>query len=357
MAAAADAGAGVSDAVASDNWFEALRTAPSAASEGALAAATACLGHYDTDMDGVLDRAEVQRLLADLLVDVHGRPEALSDAVLDRLWGRLAGESTTRSVIDLEALHAAWGAWIGAALRPRAALLIVDVQNDFIDGTLALKACPAKQDGGAVVPVINGLRASAPYLLVVTTLDAHPADHCSFVDNVSRQKLHASTPVTAVAARAFDTVLLEGEPPVPQTLWPVHCVQGTWGHQLHRDLVTAPTDVVLLKGTRSDVDSYSAFWDNAKLSATSLHASLTKAGVTDVVVCGLAYDVCVRATVLHARELGYRTTLVEDACAGVAPEGIAAARAEMLAAGVCLTTADRVPALVRGLWRPAVLAL
>ena len=323
--------------------------------------AARCVAHYDADADGVLDRAEFQGMLADLLIGDDGGPAAVSDAVLERLWTAAAvatGEEKEKEKdgVDAAGLAAVWDTLVVPLLRPRAALLIVDVQNDFIDGTLALRHCPAGQDGAATVPTINRLRAAAPFELVVTTMDAHPQDHCSFIENVAAQRLHAASAVTAADAKAFDTVLLDGAAPVPQKLWPAHCVQGTWGERLHADLVVAPTDVVLRKGTRSDVDSYSAFWDNARLSATGLLEPLRRAGITHVVVCGLAFDVCVHATAMHAAEHGFRTVVVEDACAGVAHEGIAAARADMLAHGVHLTTADRVPALVAGQSRPAAFA-
>jgi len=326
--------------------------------------ASACIARYDADEDGVLDRAEIQRLLADLLDDDDasaGRKAArLSDAQLDTIWALLTGGRSDSGGVSAADLAAVWPAWIAPILRPCTALIIVDVQNDFIDGTLGLKFCPAGQDGAAVVPRINRLREAvgAAFALVVTTADAHPADHCSFIDNVAKQRLHPSSPLTAVDAKVFDTVLLDyNGRAIPQKLWPAHCVQGTWGEEFHADLVRRPTDVLLRKGTRADVDSYSAFWDNARLAATGLHDTLRAAGVTDVVVCGLAFDVCVHATVMDAVELGYRTILVEEACAGVTAEGIASARTAMQAAGVLLMPADAVPSLTEGTHRPATLAV
>jgi nicotinamidase-related amidase len=338
-----------------ESFFDEVGGGADAAAASALAA-SACMRHYDADEDGVLDGAELQQLAAHWLTRADGVPEPLTDAQLERVLEVLGGDVGTGTVGEA-GLAAAWPTVVAPSLRPRAALLIVDVQNDFISGSLALRDCPAHEDGAAVVPVVNHLRATAPWALVVTTMDAHPPDHCSFVGNVHLHKLHPHTPVAAAAARALDTVWLAGDPPVPQILWPAHCVQGTWGEQLHPDLVVAATDVVLRKGTRADVDSYSAFWDNAKLAPTGLLAILQRAGVTDVVVCGLALDVCVRATVLDARAHGLRTTVVLDACRGVDPDGMRAACDAMAAAGAYLTTADEVPAVLQGRRRPATLAL
>lgn len=183
---------------------------------------------------------------------------------------------------------------------PKSALVIVDVQNDFIDGTLALKRCEAKQDGADVVPCINHLIETVPFDVIAYTLDWHPEDHVSFIENVSRRKLSSNSPIQR-NIKIFDTVIFENYPDVEQKLWPAHCVQGSFGAELHPDLkvIDEHTDkmrrsvVYVKKGSKSDIDSYSAFFDNCKLNETSLNSDLKKHGITDLYVCGLAADVCV----------------------------------------------------------------
>ena len=176
----------------------------------------------------------------------------------------------------------------------------MDVQNDFIDGTLALKNCPAKQDGAEVVPCINYMLDNVPFDVIVYTLDWHPADHCSFIENVHIRKLTENSP-SKKNIKAYDTVIFEDYPDIEQKLWPAHCVQNSPGSQLHPDLIVVDekTDpmrrhvVYTKKGSKSDIDSYSAFFDNCKLNETTLNIDLKKLGVNELYVCGLAADVCV----------------------------------------------------------------
>ena len=114
--------------------------------------------------------------------------------------------------------------------------MVVDVQNDFISGSLALRNCPLKHEGEDVVPVINQLKKDCKFDLVLFSLDWHPEDHCSFITNVSKYPLHASSKITAENAKVLDSVVYEGVPPQPQVMWPVHCVQESDGAKLHKDL-------------------------------------------------------------------------------------------------------------------------
>lgn len=153
--------------------------------------------------------------------------------------------------------------------------------------------------------------------LVVYSLDWHPSDHISFVDNIKTRLLHESSPLDVDSACVFDTVIFDGSPPMKQRLWPRHCVQDSWGSELHKDLKIVDKSIKVYKGTNPEIDSYSVFWDNAKLSETTLSAQLKMKGITDIYVCGLAYDVCVGATAVDAISSGYRTILIDDCCRGV----------------------------------------
>ena len=170
-------------------------------------------------------------------------------------------------------------------------LIIVDVQNDFCPG--GALAVPA---GDVIVPGIN--KMAAAFDPVVTTQDWHPANHGSFAAN------HPG-------AKPYDMGTLSGR---PQVLWPTHCVQGTVGAAFHPDLRVLAMNFV--KGTDSDADSYSGFFDDGGKS-TGLHEVLSAHRVSNVFVCGLATDYCVKFTVLDAIRLGYRTSVIEDLCRAV----------------------------------------
>lgn len=174
------------------------------------------------------------------------------------------------------------------------ALILVDIQNDFCPG-----GALAVPQGDQVVPVANRLMEAVDW--VVATQDWHPADHGSFA---------SSHP----GRRPFEQIELDG---LPQMLWPSHCVQWTGGAQFHPGLDTRRLQRVFPKGTRPDLDSYSGFFDNGHRQATGLGEWLRSRGVSELLVCGLATDYCVRATALDAVQLGFRTTVVSDACRGV----------------------------------------
>lgn len=174
------------------------------------------------------------------------------------------------------------------------ALIMIDVERDFCPGgSLAVK------EGNAIVPVLNQLIEEFHDAgdLVVATRDMHPADHCSFV---------TSHP----GASLGDIVECDG---LEQILWPVHCVVGTPGGEFHPDLDTDKVDIFVDKGVDSNVDSYSAFFDNAHRRDTGLAARLKDAGVSEVWIVGLAIDYCVRASALDALELGFDVVLVPEA--------------------------------------------
>ncbi len=174
------------------------------------------------------------------------------------------------------------------------ALILVDIQNDFLPGG----ALPVP-DGDAVIPLASQLETVFP--LVVATQDWHPANHGSFAKSHPGRKV-------------FEQVDLNG---LPQTLWPVHCVQGTHGAELAAGLDRGRIARAFTKGTDPGIDSYSGFFDNGRRTSTGLGEWLKAQGVAEVFLCGLATDYCVKFTALDAVELGFRTHLIEDACRGV----------------------------------------
>lgn len=201
------------------------------------------------------------------------------------------------------------------------ALILVDIQNDFLPGSAL-----AVPNGDAIVPIVNQLQPR--FDLVVATQDWHPANHGSFAAN-HRGK------------NPFEVIDLNG---LTQVLWPVHCVQNTNGGDFAPGLDRDRWDRVFHKGTDSTVDSYSGFFDNGHRQATGLGDYLRAKGVTDVSVVGLATDYCVKFTVLDALELGFKTRLIEDACRGIdlQPGDIRKAVEEMRAAGAEILQAAEV---------------
>lgn len=182
------------------------------------------------------------------------------------------------------------------------ALIVVDVQNDFMpaDGALAVP------NGTEVIEPINRLIAEFKNrnLLVVATQDFHPANHKSFASNND-------------GAEIMSVGELNG---LEQVWWPDHCIQGTFGSELHKDLL--PIEDVFQKGLDPEVDSYSGFFDNGKVHQTELNLFLRNCGVTCVYVVGLATDYCVKFTAEDAYHLGFETKLVLEASRGVGfPEG------------------------------------
>ncbi|MGI6539649.1 MAG: bifunctional nicotinamidase/pyrazinamidase [Bacillota bacterium] len=193
------------------------------------------------------------------------------------------------------------------------ALLLVDLQNDFLPG-----GALGVLEGDQVIPVAN--RVQEYFDIVIATADWHPPGHGSFA---------SSHP----GCKAGDVIELSG---MPQVLWPDHCVQHTEGAEFSPHLNTGKIDKVIYKGMDPEIDSYSGFFDNGRRNATGLETYLRDQKVDTVYVMGLATDYCVKYTALDAVSLGYRTWLIEDGCRGVevAEGDVERALAEMKAAGV-----------------------
>jgi nicotinamidase/pyrazinamidase len=206
------------------------------------------------------------------------------------------------------------GAFAAAAIKPgpKDALIVVDVQNCFVDGgTLPVKG------GAQIVPIINKLAGS--FENVVVTQDWHTPGHASFAS-------------THAGKKPFETTQM---PYGTQVLWPDHCVQGSDDAALLKDLKLPTAQLIIRKGFHKDVDSYSAFEEADRKTATGLAAYLKARGVDTVFVTGLATDFCVAWTALDARKLGFNVYVIEDATRGIDLNGsLAAAWKQMTEAGV-----------------------
>lgn len=170
------------------------------------------------------------------------------------------------------------------------ALIVVDIQNDFLQG-----GSLAVQGGKEIIPIINSIQEK--FDLVVATQDWHPKGHKSFASQHSNKSV-------------YDKIDLNG---IEQVLWPDHCVQGTFGAEISLELNQNKIEAIFRKGMNTIIDSYSGFYDNGKLKCTGLGDFLKGRGVKEIFVCGLAADYCVYFTAKDALELGFTSTIIENA--------------------------------------------
>lgn len=174
------------------------------------------------------------------------------------------------------------------------ALILVDIQNDFIPG-----GSLAVNDGDAIIPIVNRLQEKFDF--IVATQDWHPANHKSFAENHDGKNIG-------------EIIVLNG---LQQILWPVHCVQKSEGVKFHPKLNLDKITKIFPKGTDPEIDSYSGFYDNGHRKSTGLATYLKKNNIAEVYICGLATDYCVKFTALDAQAEGFKTFIIEDACRGV----------------------------------------
>ena len=194
------------------------------------------------------------------------------------------------------------------------ALIVIDVQNDFCPG-----GALAVPEGDAIVPGINALMSEAG--AVILTQDWHPRGHSSFASSHS-------------GAAPYELIDM---PYGPQVLWPDHCVQGSDGAKFHADLNVDRADMIVRKGYRRDIDSYSAFFENDHVTPTGLDGYLRTRGITQLTMVGLATDFCVNFSAVDAAKLGFEVTVHMDLCRAIDLDGsLAAAEAGMTAAGVTM---------------------
>jgi len=194
------------------------------------------------------------------------------------------------------------------------ALLVIDVQNDFCPG-----GALAVSGGDEIVPGINALMDD--FDAVILTQDWHPAGHSSFASS------HNAAPMSRTEM-----------PYGPQVLWPDHCIQGTDGAAFHKALNTHRADLIIRKGYNPAIDSYSAFFENDKTTATGLEGYLRTRGIDQLTLVGLATDFCVNYSAVDAAKLGFQTTVRNDLCRAIDFDGsLDAARSAMTDAGVTLT--------------------
>jgi len=196
-------------------------------------------------------------------------------------------------------------------------LILIDVQNDFMSGG-PLEVPMANE----VIPVINKILVN--FDLVLATQDWHPKDHKSFASNHSDRK-------------PFEKIKLHG---IPQTLWPDHCIQGSEGAKLHKDIDSNRIATIFRKGMDPEIDSYSGFYDNNHASSTGLSGYLKEKAITEIHFCGLAADICVYYTILDSILEGFSAVLVEDASRPLYSDKFDDIKCELAKLGVRILTSN-----------------
>ncbi|MGL5009786.1 MAG: bifunctional nicotinamidase/pyrazinamidase [Paracoccaceae bacterium] len=197
-------------------------------------------------------------------------------------------------------------------MKTTSALIVIDVQNDFCPG-----GALAVAGGDAIIPQVNAMMDAFP--VCVLTQDWHPADHASFAANHPGAEPYSLTQM----------------PYGPQVLWPTHCVIGSDGAAFHAALRTDPAQMIIRKGFRASIDSYSAFFENDRTTPTGLDGYLRSRGISALTLVGLATDFCVSFSALDARSLGFDVTVELAACRGIDLNGsLDAALTNMKSAGV-----------------------
>jgi nicotinamidase/pyrazinamidase len=203
-------------------------------------------------------------------------------------------------------------------ITPNDVLLVIDVQNDFCPGGQLAVA-----GGDSIIEPIHQIASRFQH--IVLTQDWHPADHASFAS------AHAGK-------QPYDTIEM---PYGPQTLWPDHCVQGTRGARLHPTLRLPHAELILRKGFRRQIDSYSAFFENDRTTPTGLAGYLRERSLQRIFLCGLAYDYCVGFSALDARRLGFEAVILHDACRAIDLNGsVRKMESEFAAANVALIDSE-----------------
>eukprot|EP00439_Symbiodinium_sp_Y106_P042751 s1839_g5.t1 len=267
--------------------------------------------------NGELEVKELANFLRDAFPGTKLTDEEIATLTAEFDADQSLGKNGTIGLNELRAFLRCYDAE-QSAMQRKSALVVIDVQslaaiptlNDFIDGTLA-----NKYEAEKIVPIINQIRDD--FDVVVISYDWHPHEHCSFVESANDGKVALQETDQVGKFESFQTVTLLGDPDRAghsQMLYPRHAVQDAEGAKCHKDLVLKSSDLSVYKGVKPNIDSYSAFFDNCKANDTGLRLMLEENKVTDVYCVGLVFDICVKSSALHGAELGFRVSVIEDAC-------------------------------------------
>ncbi|KAK9746999.1 EF-hand domain pair [Popillia japonica] len=301
---------------------------------------------YDADGDGKLNFDDFCSICDAVFKTDTGESYVVDEIKLEQIFNVFDIDKDgfiNRSEFDLCCKN-----WINVQFNPVSVLIIANVQNDHTNGEIGVTNSAGIPIGHEVVFPINSLLDTVDFRATFYVMDWHPSDHISFFDNLPLRELHASSPSTIETAQLYDEVIFAGPPVKRQQLRPRNCVQQTWGAELHPDLRFTENGVKIYKGIHSEIESYSAFWDNDRLCDTTLYTELRQRDVTDVYICGLTYEVCVRETALDALNLGYRTILIDDCILGRDVHSTEVTKQYLLEHNAAIVNTNKVKGMVEG---------
>jgi len=211
---------------------------------------------------------------------------------------------------------------VTAINKMRTAIIVVDFQNDFVDGSLAIKRGRAQQDPMEALPILNRLLSRHnEFNSIVYTLDSHPSNHISFYEHCRNKDRVMQRTDKGRKLKPFDVVTFE-DPKCKQVLYPSHCVENSWGAELNEKVTRVEGAKFVRKGTDTYVDAYSGFADNNGKMKSELESILRADGINTVFICGLALDICVASTARDASKLKFFTCVIRDCCKGLSEEQI-----------------------------------
>lgn len=223
-----------------------------------------------------------------------------------------------------------------AMMTTRSALIIINVQNDYVSGPFAC----GNGDAPDIVPLINRMRDRVD--LIVIANDWHPQEHCSFLESVNSGQVEMADSVHETQVGAVIALLEDRDRPSHmQRIFPRHCVQDTFGASSFSKLAVRPTDKMVYMGTKPNLDGLSAFYDNLRAKSTGLSELLNETGITDLYLVGLPLDQAVLATAIHGAELGFKMTVVKDACRAYRPDSDMAVQNMLRFANVDFITTEK----------------
>uniref|UniRef100_A0A8R1DXN8 nicotinamidase n=1 Tax=Caenorhabditis japonica TaxID=281687 RepID=A0A8R1DXN8_CAEJA len=234
----------------------------------------------------------------------------------------------------------------------RVALLVVDFQNDFVDGSLKIGDGDAGQDPNKAIGPLNELLQLDGWDLVVYTKDWHPHNHISFLSQAYNSDREMDKRDEKRKLNIFDSVQFLKPIKTEQALYPDHCVQKSWGSDIHPQVHIVPKAEYILKGVDPYLDSYSAFYDNNGLSKTELEEVLHREKIDAVVIAGLAYDICVRFTCLDAVKQNFLAAVVPECSSGLTKQGIQESEIAFKKSGVSIISRDEAKNISEGAFLP-----
>ncbi|CAI5447075.1 unnamed protein product [Caenorhabditis angaria] len=271
------------------------------------------------------------RTISEKFVKLTGISAGKTEKLMEKWIGNRPWTPETSSQFDSEIIE--------PLKNLRIALLVVDFQNDFVNGSLKIGDGDAGQDPLEAIPKLNNLLENSKWDMIVYTKDWHPPNHISFLSQAydSDRKFDRKSEDLKV----FDSVLFTEPFKTNQTLYPDHCIQNSEGAEIYPDISIIPDSTYILKGTNPYLDSYSAFNDNNGKDKTDLEEILRNNGIQAVVIAGLAYDICVKFTCLDAVRLNFLSSVIPECSAGLLKNSIIEAEKEFADSGVAIISAEQ----------------